>query len=255
MFLPMFLVLVPAVVAPAHAALSTAQLDSVAVSPPPGARVDPALSARDAHGRTRTLAAVFGGRAAFVNFVDYTCTTLCGTDLALLSQAVMKSRLDRSRYRIVVIGIDPKDNAQAALAMERKEIPAALWPETVLLLPNQKVVRRATAALGFHFVYDPAIDQFAHPAVIYVVGPDGALRRVLSPLALHIANLRGLLQSSTPQPDLFERIRLLCYAYDPATGLYTLRVLTLLKFACIVTVLMLVGALIVLRRFRRHRAA
>lgn len=253
--LPAILVFVLAVSAvQARAALSPAQLDSVAVSPPPGARLDPALAAPDAAGRMSTLASVLGGRPAFVNFVDYTCTTLCGTDLALLAQAIAKDHLDPARYRIVAIGIDPRDSAQAALAMERKEIPATLWPDTILLLPKADVVRRATAALGFHYVYDPAIDQFAHPAVIYLLGPDGQLRRTLSPFGLGGTDLRQVLASPAPAPNLFQRVRLLCYAYDPASGVYTLRILALLRIAGILTVLLLAAAVIFLRRFKRRAA-
>ena len=236
--------------APARAALTPAQLDTVAVSPLPGAHLDTALAAPDAQGRIRTLADVLGGRPAFVNFVDYTCTTLCGTDLALLAKALATSGIDGSRYRIVVIGIDPKDRAASARAMERKEIPPALWRQTTLLLPTAKAVERATASLGFHYVYDSSIDQFAHPAVIYVVGPDGALWKTLSPLALQGADLRKALASSAPRTGLFARVRLLCYAYDPATGVYTLRILRVLNVACIATVLMLVGAVLFLRLYR-----
>lgn len=253
--LPAIILLVLIVpVAPVRAALSPAQLDNVAVSPPPGAHLDLSLAAPDAAGRIRTLASVLRSRPAFVNFVDYTCTTLCGTDLELLSQAIVKSRLDRSRYRIIVIGIDPKDPAASAFAMEQKEVPAALWPATTLLLPKANVVQRATAALGFHYVYDSEIDQFAHPAVIYVVAPDGQLRRTLSPFALDATDLSQVLESPAQQPDLFQRVRLLCYAYDPASGFYTLRILTLLKIACIVTVLVLAGGVAFLHRFRRRTA-
>lgn len=241
-------------VAPARAALSPAQLDSVSASPPRGAHLDPAFAAPDAHGRMRRFGNALGGRPAFVNFVDYTCTTLCGTDLELLAQAIAKSRLDPSRYRIVVIGIDPKDRAQSALAMEQKEIPSALWPATVLLLPDRTAIRRTTTALGFHYVYDSDIDQFAHPAVIYVLGPDGRLRRTLSPLTLGATDLRQILAFSRPEPDLFQRVRLLCYAYDPTTGLYTIRVLALLRDACILTVLVLAVALILMRRAKRRTA-
>lgn len=241
-------------VSQAQATLSVEQLERVAVSPPAGARLEPSLAAPDAHGRRRTLGNVLDGRPAFINFVDFACTTLCGTDLELLSQAIVKNRLDPSRYRIILVGIRPKNSAQAALAMERKEIPAALWPDTTLLLPDERMVRHATAALGFHYVYDPDIDQFAHPAVVFVLAPDGELRRTLSPFALGGTDLRQVLESRVPQPDLFQRVRLLCYAYDPATGVYTLRILALLKIACIATVLALAGTLIFLRRFRRRTA-
>lgn len=235
----------------AEAGLSRAQLDSVSASPTAGARLDLAFRGPDASGKSRSIGEILAGRPAFVSFVDYTCNTLCGTDLELLSQAIQTNRLVPSQYRILVIGIDPKDKPKDAVAMERKEIPAALWPAATLLLPNSDVVRRATAALGFHYMYDPAIDQFAHPAIVYVIGPDGALRTALSPFAMSTANLRQLLSAPAPSTSLFERVRLLCYAYDPATGLYSLRIVNLLKIACLLTVVAVAGALIFLRRLGR----
>ncbi|HEX3946024.1 MAG TPA: hypothetical protein VHW69_18265 [Rhizomicrobium sp.] len=235
----------------AKAALSRAQFDSVSISPSAGARLDPALSAPDASGKWRTIGGVLAGRPAFVSFVDYTCNTLCGTDLELLSHAIQTNRLAPSQYRILVIGIDPKDRPKDARAMERKEIPAALWPAVTMLLPEADVVRRATAALGFHYVYDPAIDQFAHPAIVYMIGADGGLRTALSPFALSTTNLRQLLSAPARANNLYERVRLLCYAYDPATGIYSLRIVNLLKIACLLALLAVAGAVMLLRRAGR----
>ena len=239
--------------APAEAGLTRAQLNTVSASPPPGAHLDPALTARDATGKLRSIRSLLAGRTGFVTFVDYTCNTLCGTDLALLSIGIQNAHLAPSQYRIVVMGIDPRDSAKAALAMERKEIPAALQPNTTLLLPDSKVVRRATAALGFHYVYDAAIDQFAHPAVIYAIAPDGELRAVLSPLTLTPDALRAAM-SAQPTSGLFARIVHLCYAYDPATGIYTPRIDALLKIGATTTVLLLAGAVLFLIRLGRRAA-
>lgn len=238
---------------PADAALTRAQLSTVSASPPSGARLDPNLAARETSGKLRRIGNVLGGRTGFVTFVDYTCNTLCGTDLALLSIAIQNARLAPSQYRIVAIGIDPKDSPKAALAMERKEIPAVLQPDTVLLLPNANAVRRATAALGFHYAYDPAIDQFAHPAVVYAVAPDGGLRAVLSPLTLTPESLRAALSTGN-SPSLFASLVHLCYAYDPETGIYTPRIDLILKIAGTATVVLLVGAVLLLIRFGRRAA-
>jgi protein SCO1/2 len=121
-------------------------------------------------------------------------------------------------------------------------------------LPSAKVISTATAALGFHYVYDPAIDQFAHPAIVYVIGPDGALRSTLSPFALGTTDLRQALAKPAAAPGLFERVRLLCYAYDPATGIYSLRIVALLKIGCIMTVLLIMGAMLFLL-YRGRRTA
>lgn len=239
---------------PASARLSRAQLNAVFSSPPAGARIDPRLTMRDISGNLRRVGDILAGRTGFVSFVDYTCNTLCGTDLELLSRAIQSSGLAATQYRIIVIGIDPRDSAKSALEMERQEIPAALWRNTVMLLPDKNIVYRAAAALGFHYVYDASIDQFAHPAVVYAIAPDGALRAEFSPLTLTPAALRGALHNAPQASGLFARLVHLCYAYDPATGVYTLRVERVLRIAAGVTVLLLGSAVLLLFRIGRRAA-
>jgi protein SCO1/2 len=237
----------------AQCGLTRADLSSVSAAPSRGARLDLGITARDTAGKMRSIGEILDGRAGFVVFADYTCNTLCGTDLVLLSAAIERAHLRSSDYRIVAFGLDPKDSSRSAVAMENANIPSNLRPAAVFLLPDRAAVARAAKALGFHFVYDSAIDQFAHPAAIYALAPDGAVRAVLSPLTLTPQNLRAVLYA--PQSaGLFQRIRHLCYAYDPATGIYTARMDIILKIAAAATVLLLGTAVLLLVRLRRRAA-
>jgi protein SCO1/2 len=238
---------------PAKAGLSRADLAEVSAAPPRGARLDPGLSARDVTGKWHTMGEILAAHSVFFNFVDYTCNTLCGTDLELLSAAVQRAHLHPADYRIVVFGIDPKDTAHDALAMARKEIPAALLSQTVLLLPDKHTIDQAVRALGFHYAYDGDADQFAHPAAVYVIARDGGVRGVLSPFALTASDMKTILEASKPSLSLYDRVRLLCYCYDPQTGIYSLRIAWLIRIACIVTLFLLGGAVLLL--IRRARAA
>jgi protein SCO1/2 len=237
---------------PAAAGLSRAVLETIQAKPPPGAHLDLALSAPDSTGRRRTIGQILGGRPAFVNFVDYTCNTLCGTDLMLLADGIRRAGLRPSDFRLIVIGIDPKDPAKSAMAMENSEIPARLQGASAFLLPDQQTVNRATMALGFHYAYDRQIDQFAHPAVVYAIDSRGNVRQLLSPLALTAADLRGVLRNAAA-PSLFQQIHSLCYGYDPATGTYNLRITLLLRFAAGFTLVLLAGSLLLLKRAWRWR--
>ena len=239
----------------AWAGLSRAELQTVSVRPPPGARLNLALAARDTSGLPRSIGAALQGHPGFVNFVDYTCHTLCGTELMLLADGIRRAGLKPDTFRIIAIGLDPKDTAQAALKMEQDQVPAALRPVTTFLLPDQTTVAKATAALGFHYVYDAAADQFAHPAVVYVVAPDGSLRAALSPLALTASDLRRVLETTQPQPlSLYQRIRSICYGYDPVTGRYTPRITFLLKAAALATLLLLALTLLFFSGRRRPQS-
>jgi protein SCO1/2 len=240
-------------VTPAWAGLSRADLATVSAAPPRGARLGPNLVVHDVMGKRWTMGQLLGGHPVFFNFVDYTCNTLCGTDLELLSAGIANAHLNPAEYRIVVFGIDPKDSARDALTMARKEIPPALLPRTVLLLPDKRTVDLAAKSLGFHYAYDAEVDQFAHPAAVYVIGSDGGVRGVLSPFALVATDMRAELEATNPSLTIFDRIRLLCYCYDPETGIYSLRIAWMLRIACGFTVLLLGGTIFFL--IKRARTA
>jgi len=231
----------------AEAALSRAELSAAAVTLPADAHLDLSLAATDTRGATRTIGDMISGHPAFLTFVDYTCKTICGTDLELLAAAIQAASLRPSDYHILVLGIDPKDSGQSARAMEEHEIPAELRGAVTFLLPDRETIERSTGALGFRYVYDRENDQFAHPAVIYVVAPDGRVRGALSPFALTAADIKRVLGNTEQRPlNLYDRVRLLCYGYDPATGLYTARVTTLLRIGAAFTIILLGTALLFL---------
>jgi protein SCO1/2 len=237
--------------AAAQGALTPAELADVAVSPPPGARLDPGLAAPDTDGTMRTIGGILAGRTAFFTFVDYTCTTLCGTSLVLLGEALGRSRHAPSEYRIVAMGLDPNEPPASAIAMMEHEIPDRLRAATVFLRPDHDTLAKATAMLGFRYAYDAANRRFAHPAAVYVIGQDGSLRGVLSPFALTAGDMDGVLVGSRGT-GLVERVRLLCYGLDPLHGKYSASITTGLRIAGALTVMLVASAVLLLIRGARR---
>ena len=237
--------------AEAQAGLTQAELAGVAVSLPPQARLDLGLAAPDTGGAMRTIGSILGGRPAFFTFVDYTCKTLCGTSLALFAGLLDSSTLTPSDYRIVVMGLDPKDPPQAAMAMASRDIPDRLRADAVFLLPDRDTIARATAMLGFRSAYDAASDQFVHPAAVYVITSDGEVRSVLSPFALTASDMESAL--AQPQgTSLYDRVRLLCSGLGPLHGVYTARIATILRIAGGLTILLLASTVLLLIRQGRQ---
>ena len=238
----------------ARAQLTSKDLAAAGVFPPPHATLAPSLMLRTVDGSLRTIGESLNGHPGFVVFVDYTCNSLCGTELQLLAGTIERARLGASEFRLLVIGIDPKDSPQSAAAMERAQIPAALRPFTTFFLPDPATLKTMTAALGYRYVYDASIDQFAHPSVIYMVAANGAMRAALTPLAVMSEDLRAILASTeSPRPAWIRRLHLLCYAYDPATGRYSPRIDLLLKLGAAATLILLASRILRMRRPRRRR--
>jgi protein SCO1 len=235
--------------AAAMGALPKAALDRAGIRLPPNARLPLTLVAADLSGQSRTLAGALAGKPGFVLFADYTCKTLCGPALVLLGSALARSELAPDSYRLVIIGLDPKDSAADARRMMLAQLPEKLRAESVFLLPGSQTVAAATAALGFNYVYDKSVDQFAHPEVVYAIAADGRVLRVLSPLALTTTDIRTAFSGTpvTPQ-SLYGRFRVLCYRFGILTGIHDASVELVLKAAAGLTLLAMAGGFFLLLR-------
>jgi protein SCO1/2 len=106
-------------------------------------------------------------------------------------------------------------------------------------------VRAATDAAGYRFAYDPARDQFAHPAAAYVVTGDGHVARALSGIGLDGPDLRLALVDAGKGTigGIVDQIHLLCYGFDPARGIYTASIGKIVNIACVVTVLSILAGI------------
>jgi protein SCO1/2 len=241
-----------ALAGPAQAGFSQADLAAVSASPGQDAALPLDLAFTDEAGQPRTIGAALGGKPAVLIFADYTCHTLCGPILDFAAAALDRSGLQPgSDYRLLVIGLDPKDGRDAAHRMRRDHLgDGALAQNAIFLTGTDAAIRTATAALGYRYAYDAEHDQFAHPAAAYVLDVQGRVTRVLSGLGLSGTDMRLALVAAGNghTGTLGDRIRLLCYGYDPVRGIYTERITTFLQIGALATVIALAGGIILMAR-------
>jgi len=215
---------------PARAAVSQADLDSVGVDVKQGAALPLALRFTDDTGRNRTLGDATDGKPVVLVFADYTCGNLCGPILAFAAAGLQKTGLSPGKdFRLIAIGLDPKDSLDDAREMKRLQIGDMLSHATVFLTGKPAAIHAATEAAGYHAVYDREHDQFAHPGAVFILAPDGRIVRVLSGLGLR------------------------CFGFDAARGIYTASITRILALAGAATVTtLLLGMLIMNLRTRRR---
>ncbi len=110
--------------------------------------------------------------------------------------------------------------------------------------------------MGFRYATILAIAQFAHPAVITVLTPAGRVSRYLFGIDYGATDLRlALLDASGNKiGSVVDATLLYCYHYDPATGRYSLAIMSLIRIGGLITVAGL-GASIVLTVRRQRRQA
>ena len=244
--------------APASARLVQSDLARVAVAPPPGARAPLDLAVTDARtGKATTLGDALAGRPALLLPVDYTCGNVCDPMVSMSADALAATGLAPDEYALVLVGIDPRDDAAAARRMLSETLgDRATSVRPVPLIVSDANLATLTGAFGYASVYDAGTDSFAHPAAALLLAGDGRVARVLSPLALTGRDLRLALTEASEGRigGLGARLTLLCYGYDAARGVYTPLVQRILTAAGVVTILA-IGLLIAgLTRLTRKRA-
>jgi protein SCO1/2 len=241
-----------------RAALTQNDLDNVSAAPRPGAKAPLNLLFTDQRGGALTLGQAISNKPAVLIFADYTCRYLCGPALVLTAAALDKSPLRADRdYSFVVVGINPRDGPVQARAMQAAELRSSGAGGAARLLSNGPSPV-AAAALGYRYLYDARLGQYAHDTSIYILGADGSVRRVLPEFALTPAALTGALeQARTPPtmaPPLSAPLRFICYCLQPLTGAYDQPAIVALRLGGVATLGVLgFGVVLALRRRRERR--
>ena len=258
-FLPALALVFAVLLSPAAAAFSTAALDRVGVDPKRDAALPLSLRFTDENRKSQTLGDALGPGPAVLIFADYTCHTLCGPILDFAAAGLEKSGLTAGAdYRLIVIGLDQKDGIGSALAMKTAQLGAnsALANAATFLTGDQTEIQAATSAVGYHYAYDAEHDQFAHPAAAFIINSTGQVTRVLSGVGLSGGDLRlALVDASAGRVGSFgDRLRLLCYGYDPVRGIYTETITLWLELGAVATLVCGAAGILFLNARARRRA-
>jgi protein SCO1/2 len=167
-------------------------------------------------------------------------------------------------YRVLTVSIDPRDTPELA-AKKQHNVLAALghpdraeaWP---FLVGDERSTRALADSLGFRYAFDPHTDQFAHPAAIYVLNPDGRISRYLYGISYGVLDLRlSLVDAGEGKTGgIVDRVLLTCYHFDPATrkwGPYIFGFMRIGGVLILLSVGGLVGGLFLHERRRKRAAA
>jgi protein SCO1/2 len=238
-------------------------MHAVDVDEHPGLDIDKNLTFTDHTGKKVTLGDFLDGkRPVLVTMNYYRCPVLCNVQLNELTEALRQ--LDWTagdeHFRIVTVSIDPREDAELAGKKRAAHLASLERGETVdwnFLTGDALNVRLLAAQLGIQYAYDPEQDQYAHPAVITFLSPEGKIARYVYGLSVNPNDLKfGLIEASEGRVgSTLDRIILSCFHYDATLGRYGPFAFGLMRIAGAATVLLIGTALLVYwRRDRRSTA-
>ena len=230
---------------------ASAATTPAAFDPKLGAQIDLSLPLTGETGASRSLAAAIGGKPAVVLWGYDNCPNLCGVAQGAVAEALGKTGLKPADYAALFLTVDPRETPKDAAAAHAKLIAAnsAAASEPWQFLGGA-AVSPLSAEFGIGIEERARIAQFVHPVGAIVLTPDGRISRVLPGLDFDPRDLRlAIVEASQGKlGTVFEHILLLCAGFDTSRGQYTSAVIVGLQLAAVATLVLLGGALFLLRR-------
>jgi protein SCO1/2 len=193
----------------------------------------------DEAGRTVPLSSFFHSRKPVIlALVYYRCPMLCTQILTGLESGLKAVSFDPGKdFEVVAVSFDPKDTSELAAAKKQTYLKRYARPNTAngwhFLTGDEANIKALTDAVGFHYKYDPATDQFAHASGIMVLTPDGRLSKYFYGVEYAPRDIRlGLVEASQSKIGTpVDQLLLFCYHYDPSTGKYGALVMRMVRVA------------------------
>ena len=238
-----------------------AYLEKVGVDEQLGETLPLDLSFIDEAGQSVTLQDYFDGEhPVILNFVYHDCPMLCNLVLDGLVKGISDiDWLPGTEYKIITISFDPKDTPVRSaevkkLYLERlnRDGASAGWH---FLTGNEADILKLADAAGFKYTWDPAIEQYAHPAVLTFVSGEGKVSRYLYGIEYSTRNTQtALLEAADGKViDTVDRLLLYCYQYDPQAGSFVLQATQIMKLGGVIIVILL-GSMLLFFWRREYKA-
>jgi len=236
-----------------------AQLVGVGIEEHLGRPIDLDLAFNDENGQAVKLREFFNkGRPVILDLVYYTCPQLCS--LILNRQVELMRQMPGvpgTDYEVVTISIDPRDTPE--IAREKKASYLATYgkpaPGWHFLTDREDNAKRLAELVGYHYRWDPRIQQYAHLAGIMILTPEAKVARYLYGINYRAIDLRfGLAEAAENRSTLtIDKILLFCYHYDPVENKYVMFATNFMKAGGVLTILILGYFLFRMIRIEQHR--
>lgn len=211
-------------------------------------------------GQRVTLGEYFDGVRPLMLTLAYTrCPMLCDLVLRGAIEAMPQLSLTLGRdFRAVTLLIDPSETPESARAKQATVLnrlgrsDASDWP---FLVGDEAAIRRVADAVGFGYVKDERTGQFAHPAVVILLTPEGRVSSYLHGVRFPVETVRrGLAQAASGHTSSRSGLReaiMRCFRFEPALRKYGPSITSAFRWGG--GVLLLSVALSLAWLFRRER--
>ena len=219
------------------------------------------LTFRDEDGKTVRLGDYFGQKPVVLSLVYYACPQLCNQVLNGLTSSLntVKDFNIGREYNVVTVSFDAREKPELAA---KKKATYVEWYKRDgvregwhFLTGDQEQIDKLTEAVGFHYNWDPASQQFVHASGVMLLTPQGKLSRYFYGIEYAARDLRlGLVEASDGKIGTpVDQVMLYCFHYDPEQGKYGFVVMNLIRLGGAITLVGVAALMLVMRRKNAQR--
>lgn len=238
------------------------EANEIAVDEMLGSRLDMDLAFVDHNGEAVKLGDYFDGkRPVLLTLNYYRCPTLCSLQLNGLTRTLGQFDWQPGdEYRIVTVSIDPREGPELAASKRDSHLEALGVTDLDwnFLTGDALQIRMLAAQLGIGYAYDAEQDQYAHPAVLMFISPEGKVARYLYGLEYQPSDVKfALIEASEGRVGSpVDKLILSCFHYDASLGEYGPFAMGIMRLGGAFMVLIVGIPLVLLwRRERRRRGS
>jgi protein SCO1/2 len=236
--------------------LSDDQLLQIKFDQKLNSQISPDLIFRDEAGKQIQMGNYFGKKPIVLVLGYYGCPMLCTLVLngAISTFQDLKWSVGEN-FDVIFVSIDPNETLQ--LAAEKRKTYLRNYgrgnPDGWhFLTGDRNSIQRLADEIGFHFAYDPAIKQFAHPSGLVILTPDGKVSRYIFGVTYSAKELNSALREANSKKisSPVEQFILLCFHYSPLTGKYGNLAMNIVRIGGVITIAA-IGVIVFTQQNRR----
>jgi protein SCO1 len=197
-------------------------------------------------------------KPVILTLVYFECPMLCTVSLNGLVRALRTLKFDVGKeFDVLTVSFEPKETPLLAQAKKDNYLHEYARPGSEkgwhFLTGDQANIHRLTESVGFRYVFDKTSKQYAHPAGILVLTPQGKISKYFydveySPKDIRLALIEAA-EGKIGSP--IDQILLYCYHYDPVTGKYGLLIMRVIRLAASLTLFILLAFIFTMLRWER----
>jgi protein SCO1 len=205
----------------------------------------------DEEGRSIRLGDCLGDKPAILILGYYRCPMLCNLVLNGLVIGLKEVKFTAGQqFNVIMVSIDPKESSEIAAAKKRNYLARYGRDNTAqgwhFLTGDEAAISQLAREVGYHYAYDPSINEYAHPSGLVILTPQGRVAQYFFGVSYPPRDLASSLQRAGAHEigSPVQQILLLCFHYNPLHGPYGHVVLSLLRWLGVLTVLCVVGMIL-----------